>query len=206
MMLLAPLQGQDTLRTYGPRLGIDLARFVYYFSDPAETGVSFSLDLEVHDNFFAVIEGGYSSMSDSLDAAAYRSSGPFGKIGLDYNILPVKDRSLHHSITAGIRYATSRFTHSAENILVPSTYWGDYVISTYENTLSGHWIEITGGVTAELLPNFFMGWSIRYKRLLNPDLDTQIAPLMLPGYGKGSENQSLGFTYSVFYKLPLWKK
>jgi len=206
LMLAEPLRGQDTLRTYGPRFGIDLARFIYYFTDPAETGAAFSADLEVYDNFFAVIEAGYSTLSDSLDQAAYKSSGTYARIGLDYNVLPVTDRSVHHSITVGLRYATSRFTHSAQNIVVPSAFWGDYLISNYEHTLNGHWIEITGGITAELLPNFFMGWSLRYKRLLNPGLDPQIAPLLIPGYGRGSENQALGFTYSVFYKIPLWKK
>ena len=51
-----------------------------------------------------------------------------------------------------------------------------------------------------------MGWSVRYKILLNPDMDPQIAPLLVPGYGNGTRNREFGFTYSISYKIPLIKK
>jgi hypothetical protein len=206
LLLSAGSHAQDTLRTYGPRFGIDLARFIYYFSDPAETGASFSADLEVVDNFYMVAEAGFSALSDSVSNAGYSSSGSFARIGLDYNILPVPDRSVHHSITAGFRYGISRFEHSAHNVVLPSSYWGDYTINNYENQLTGHWFELVGGITAEIFPNFFMGWSVRYRILLNPGLDPQVAPLLIPGYGKGTQERGLGFTYSVYYRIPLWKK
>jgi len=196
---------QDTLRTYGPRFGIDLSRFIYYFSDPAETGASFSADLELVDDFYMVAEAGFSALSDSVSGAGYSSSGTFARIGLDYNILPVTDRSVHHSITAGIRYGISWFGHSAHHVVLPSAYWGDYTINNYENHLTGHWLEVVGGINVEILPNFFLGWSVRYKILLNPGLDPQVAPLLIPGYGRGTEDRGLGFTYSVYYRIPLWK-
>ena len=205
LFLFQSLNGQDTLRTYGPRIGIDLARFAYYFTDPAQVGAEVSLDFEILNNIFPVLEAGYSSLSDSIDDVEYASRGPYARIGLDYNLLPIKDRSVHHSLFIGFRYATSRFTHNAENINIPSDYWGDYLIETYENTLNGHWLELVGGVKAELFSNLFLGWSVRYKILLNADMDPQITPLMIPGYGKGTEDRGFGFTYSIFYKIPLLK-
>ena len=38
LLFIQPLVGQDTIRTYGPRIGIDLARFVYFFADPSQPG------------------------------------------------------------------------------------------------------------------------------------------------------------------------
>jgi hypothetical protein len=61
-------------------------------------------------------------------------------------------------------------------------------------------------VKAELVPNLFLGWSIRYRILINPQMDPQFTPLIIPGYGRGTEERGLGFTYSIFYKFPLYKR
>ncbi len=206
LFLVQTVHGQDTLRTYGPRIGVDLARFVYYFTDPSEIGAEASVDFEVYNNIFPVFELGFSTQSDSLNEVKYESGGAYGRIGLDYNLLPGTDRSIHHSITLGFRYATSIFSHRAENITVPSSYWGDYYIYEYENSLNAHWLELVGGIKAEVLPNFFLGWYIRYKILLNPDMDPQVTPLMIPGYGNGAESRGFGFTYSISYKIPILKR
>ncbi len=52
--------------------------------------------------------------------------GAFARLGLDYNLLKLSDRSQHHTITAGFRYGTSVFKHNAENITVVSDYWGNF--------------------------------------------------------------------------------
>jgi hypothetical protein len=201
-----PGNGQDTLRTFGPRIGIDLSRFAYYFTDPPVKGVEFSLDFEIYKNIFPVLEAGYAATSDQFEAADYSSQGPYARVGMDYNLFPMKDRNVHHAITLGFLYGTSIFTHRAEQITVSSGYWGDWLIDSYENTLHGHWLELVGGVKAELAPNFFLGWSVRYKILLNPGMDPQIAPLLIPGYGQGAEDRQVGFSYSLLYKIPLFKK
>ncbi len=206
LCFLPSVYGQDTLRTYGPRIGLNLAPIVGYFSDPQVLGAEASLDFELFPNVYPVFELGYSSMADSLDEVSYHSGGGYAKLGIDYNFLDLKDRSQHHAITAGFRYGSSIFKHRAENITVESDYWGDYFIDSYENNLNGHWIELVGGITAEIAKNFFIGWTVRYKILLNPDMDPQMIPLLIPGYGDGSLNRVFGFTYSVLYKIPIIKK
>ncbi|MDX2431970.1 MAG: DUF6048 family protein [Bacteroides sp.] len=206
LVLLPSLQGQDTLRTYGPRFGVNLAPLLGLFTDPKIIGADASLDFELFPNLYPVFELGFSSLSDSLEDVSYASGGGFAKLGLDYNLLKSKDRSQHHAITVGFRYGTSIFKHHAENITVVSDYWGNLFIDNYENNLNGHWFELVGGMKAEVAKNFFLGWSVRYKILINPNMDPQIAPLLVPGYGNGTRNRAFGFTYSVFYKIPLIKK
>jgi hypothetical protein len=201
-----PAISQDTLRTYGPRFGIDVARFVYIFADPSELGTEFSMDLEVYENIFPVVELGYNRISQQGDIFDYTSGGPYIRIGADYNLLPITDRSIHHSIFVGFRYGISTFAHSAENINVASEYWGDLFISSYDNTLAGQWLEIVGGIRAEVAKNFFLGWMVRYKVLLNPDMDPLVAPQMVPGYGRGTLNRGFGISYGIFYKIPLLKR
>lgn len=205
-MAALPLAGQDTLRTYGPRLGLDLAPFVYYFSVNPVYGAEVSLDAEIVDNIFPVFELGFSTFSDSLKESLYESGGSYVRAGLDYDLYPVQDRSQHHSITIGFRYGLSRFTHGASKITIPSPYWGDLFISSYENGVLAHWAELTGGIKAEILPNFFLGWSLRYRILINRSLDEQITPLLIPGFGNATEGRAFGFSYSLMYKIPLLKK
>jgi hypothetical protein len=197
---------KDTLRTYGPRLGIDLARFFYLLADPVQTGAEVSADFEVYRNVYPVFELGFNSMSDSQDLFDYSSSGAYGRAGIDYNVLSLKDRSAHHSISFGFRYGMSVFSHQVEDVIIPEEYWGDYQLEAYENNLTGHWIELVGGMKAEVFSNFFLGWSVRYKILLNPEMDPIMVPEMIPGYGSGGEDRVFGITYSVYYKIPLFKK
>jgi len=204
--LFGEVSAQDTLRTYGPRFGIDLARFLYIFADPSQIGAEASVDFEIYKNLFPVFEAGYNSMDDDKELFNYSSNGAYGRVGVDYNVLASKNRSLHHNITFGFRYGMSVFKHRSENIIIPGDYWGDYVPGPYENNLTGHWLEMVMGVKTEVLPNFFLGWSVRYKILLNPDMDPLMTPELIPGYGTGGESGIFGFSYSVFYKIPLIKK
>ena len=197
---------KDTLRTYGPRIGIDLARFLSLIADPPQTGVELNADFEIFRNIYPVFELGYNNLSDSNEAFDYSSSGTYGRAGIDYNVLSLKDRSSHHTITLGFRYGMSLFKQEVDNIQIQNIYWGDFIPEPYENNLTGHWIELVGGMKAEVLSNFFMGWTIRYKILLNDDMDPYMNPQMIPGFGSGGEEQLFGFTYSVAYKIPLFKK
>ena len=200
------VSGQDTLRTFGPRFGIDLARFLYILADPSEIGAEVSADFEIYKNIYPVIELGYSTISENEELFDYTSGGSYGRAGVDYNFLSRKDRSVHHTMTLGFRYGISVFTHSIENVVIPGGYWGDYLPEPYENSLTGHWLEIVGGLKTEIVPNLFLGWSLRYKFLLNPDMDPIMIPALIPGYGTGGENRIFGFSYSIFYKIPLFKK
>ena len=200
------VSGQDTLRTFGPRFGIDLVRFFKILADPAEIGAEVSVDFEIYKNIYPVFELGYNSISDSQELFDYSSAGSYGRVGLDYNFLKPKDRSVHHEITLGFRYGMSIFNHNIDNVMIPGDYWGDYLPGPYENNLTGHWVEMVGGMKAEVLPNFFLGWSVRYKVLLNPEMDPVMIPELIPGFGTGGEERAFGFSYSVFYMIPLIKK
>ena len=91
-------------------------------------------------------------------------------------------------------------------MVIPGGYWGDYLPQSYENSLKGQWVEIVGGMKAEVVPNLFLGWSLRFKFLLNPEMDPVMVPELVPGYGNGFEERVFGFSYSVFYKIPLLKR
>lgn len=206
LILSGQVSAQDTLRTYGPRIGLDLARFVYILADPSEVGAEVSLDAEIFRNVYPVLEAGYNSISEKEEAFDYSVNGSYFRAGLDYNILNTNDRSQHHSLTIGFRYGISPFQHALENIEISGGYWGMFQPGPVEHALTGQWAELVGGMKAEVLPNLFLGWSVRVKFLLNPGMDPLMIPELIPGYGTGGETRILGFTYSMMYKIPLIKK
>ena len=200
------VSNRDTLRTYGPRFGIDLAPLLRLLSDPPQTGAEVYVDFEIYKNVYPVFELGYNSMSESQESFEYVSSGSYGRAGIDYNVLRLKDRSMHHSISLGFRYGISIFTQKFEDVTIQNDYWGDYLPDPSESSLTGQWIELVGGMKAEVLSNFFLGWSIRYKILLNSEIDPLGVPEMIPGFSSGGEDRAFGFTYSIYYKIPLIRK
>ena len=200
------VSAKDTLRTFGPRIGIDLVPFFYYFTEPKIVGAEVSVDFEIYKNLYPVLELGYSSTSASEETFDYESAGNYARAGIDYNILKLKDRSEHHIMTVGFRYGMSLFKHSSENVLIYSDYWGDYISEPHENSLRGHWIELVAGIKVEVVSNLYMGWLLRYKFLLNQDMDPVMIPAHIPGYGNGANTSTFGFSYSIFYMIPLIKK
>ena len=197
---------KDTLRTYGPRFGVDLARIYFLFDKPQQIGAEFSADFELYKNIYPVFELGYNNMTHDRDLFDYRSGGTYGRAGIDYNVLSLKDRSTHHTITLGFRYGMAIFSHRIEDVIIQDAYWGDFVPDIHEVNLTGHWFELVFGMKAEVFSNFFLGWSLRYKILLNPEMDPYMIPDMIPGYGSGGEDRLFGATYSMYYKIPLFKK
>jgi len=178
---------KDTLRTFGPRFGVDLAPFIYYFTEPKIIGAEVSMDFE-------------------METFDYESLGNYARVGVDYNLLKAKDRAWHNTMTVGIRYGMSFFKQNSDNVLISSDYWGDYRPDPYESNLKAHWLELTGGIKVEIVPNLYMGWLLRFKFLLNPDMDPVMIPALIPGYGNGADVRTFGFSYSVFYMIPLIKK
>lgn len=200
------LKGQDTLRTYGPRVGFDLAKVAWLFLDPPQRGLELSLDAEVAENIYPVFELGYNSGNITYESYDYSSQGVYARLGADYNLLPLKDRSTHHSISIGFRYALALFEHEATEILITNDLWGDLPAQSYASSPTAHWGELVLGMKAELFPNLFLGWSLRYKILFNRNLDPVMRPDLLPGFGSAMKDSSFGFTYSIFYKIPILKK
>ncbi|PID91379.1 MAG: hypothetical protein CSA96_08710 [Bacteroidetes bacterium] len=204
--LIRAQEAGDTLRSYGPRFGIDIGRLAYVIGYPPQLGSAVFLDFEVSKNIYPVLELGYSSSHVDSTSWDYNSSGFFALAGIDYNLLHNAGRSEHHTITAGLRYGFSNFSQDISNIIVHDGIWGDYSAPDHRAELHAHWIEILAGMRAEVAPNFFLGWHLRYRFLLNPEMDPLVSPLHIPGYGKGSAVKSFGLSYSLAYKIPLFKR
>ena len=57
-----PCTRRSTLRTYGPRIGFNLAPLIGYFTDPQVIGADASLDFEIYRNIYPVFELGFGTL------------------------------------------------------------------------------------------------------------------------------------------------
>jgi hypothetical protein len=142
----------------------------------------------------------------------YKSHGYYFRAGVDYNFLKNLNIEQYEMVFGGARLCYASVDHSAWGVEVTSDYWGkEQIIDVNDNTVQTFWLEIAGGVKAELFKNVFIGWSVRGRIRLyqtdNPVKEEQVFkqmdPVYAPGYGKGIKRAGVGFNYSVFYRLPL---
>lgn len=205
LVLAGSLQAQD-LRIRGLRIGYDVADLAYFFLDDHRSELEFSLDTELKKNIYAAAEFGTGNFSLTGETYDYASNGWFMRLGADRNFLKLRT-SQYEMVFAGIRYGYSNMTHSAGNISISDPVWGDYTGGAIPpHTLNAHWIEIDGGIRGEIFKNFFIGWTMRYQRMIATSALETMDPVVIPGFGVYSGAKTrIGFTYSVSYRIPLYK-
>ncbi len=72
--------------------------------------------------------------------------------------------------------------------------------------LTASWIEVVGGVKAELFDNLFLGFSTRLNYLVSNKKPENFDNLFIPGFNRTYEGKfGVGFNYSLSYFIPLYK-
>ncbi len=192
-------------RYEGPRVGIDLSRFLMSgFQHASRTGWEVQADIPWKGNFFPTVEFGTQQFDDKKDNFRYQNNGFYGRAGIDLNILKFESLSDGDLLFVGARYGYSRFKHWASDVVIPN-YWGDYYGSIPERNMNAHWAEIVFGMKGELAHNFFIGWSLRAKILFSKSKDPVMSPYIIPGMGKTTGDIPFDFSFGVYYRFPLRK-
>jgi len=210
LLLLNPLIGfgqkkNEVWRYEGPRIGIDMSRFLMpSIHKEIQSGFEIQADYPYKGNFFPTVEAGYQSVNDLKDSFHYTNKGPYARIGVDLNIKQFESLSDNDLVFVGVRYGFSRF---AQETLAAdfSNYWGTIQTSFPKKYLNAHWGELVFGLKGELLPNFFLGWSVRAKFLLSTTKDLHVTPYVIPGLGYTSSEVPFDFSITVSYRIPLIK-
>lgn len=198
------LQGQgnitDTLRYGGVRVGVDLLPFAGHFMDPPMRGYELFLDAEFSDGWYLVAEGGRLRYKKEEPGYAYSMKGSYLKLGIDHNILKRKPDE-NESLFWGLRLAAVDMTHEAEAITIRDGYWGDLHTALPPDRVRPFWFEVTAGIKAEILKNFFIGWNVRgHFLLIYPKGVMQ--PYIVPGYGNAEKSFPISFNYVLSYRFP----
>jgi len=107
----------------------------------------------------------------------------------------------------GLRYGFTTFYHKADNIQISDDLWGNFTGGKIEPSwLAANWAELAAGMQSRLFNNFYLGWSVKMRIKLGGGNDPFMNPYTIPGYGKPWNNTWLGINYSLYYKIPIYKK
>ncbi|MEI6275005.1 MAG: DUF6048 family protein [Prolixibacteraceae bacterium] len=208
LLLISPIAGfgqkkKEVWRYEGPRFGIDVSRFLMpYIQKTTRSGIEIQADIPYNGNWFPTIEAGYLDVNDDNDKYHYTNKGPYGRIGIDLNIVKFESLSDNDLVIVGVRYGFSHFTQ--ETLMAKSSnYWGTTSSSFPQNPMNAHWGELLFGMKGELLPNIFFGWSVRAKFLFAMTKDPHVTPFVVPGLGYINSEVPVDFSLTVAYRIPL---
>lgn len=194
---------QDTLSFYqGASLGVD----IFGIANKALGGDFISsevmLEFDLKHRFFPIIELGYGKINTTDDDVNihYKTSGPYARLGLNYNLQYKKQRPGY--LYLGLRYGVSSFSFDVEGPNMVDPIWKTEVPFSYKDLKTTvHWAEIVIGLRAKVFSNFHMGWALRYKMRLNQTAHENAQAHYIPGFGINNATR-LGITYNLVYKLP----
>ncbi len=169
-------------------------------------GYSFqgTIQLNLNRKYYPTIEGGIGSANKTAtNGIQFKSTGVFGKLGLDIPIFTPKLNSSQKNnvFLAGVRLGVSRLNYSLYNLILTDEYWGGSETVHLEGIgANKFWFEINAGIRVEVFKNIYMGWTVKNKRLLNKAKPGEIAPWYIPGYGIGNDS-GWGFNYTLGYRI-----
>lgn len=156
-----------------------------------------SVRVNLKDRYFPVVELGYGTAdhTDDVTDITYKTSAPYAKIGVDFNLL--KNKHDIYKLFAGVRYAFTSFKYDLSHPGMTDPVWGD--IAPYKANgvkCSYQWFEAVIGVDAKIWGPIHLGWSLRYRSRLSFDDGDLGNSWYVPGFGKtGSSN--IGGTFNV---------
>jgi hypothetical protein len=189
----------------GFTIGFNLVDPIVHALNTSLEVYEFSVNAGTYKNFSLTGEFGFlNNRIDSTDQYFYIAKGTFIRFGADYNIYKKNNKDENNMIYVGLRYGFSKLNHEANDILIKDSFWGNKWTNFPSQPYTTQFVELTGGLKVELVWNIYMGWSVSY-RLATSKIGN-ISPFQIPGFGKGSNSDSWGFNYSIYYFIPFTKK
>ena len=205
LLLSASVYAESPLR--GFYLSADAFGYIYpLFVKDKYYSTEVSLTANLKNRFFPVVEAGvgYTDMVSQLYEVGYNTRAPYYRVGMDYNMQYKNNKPGY--IYLGIRVGYTAFEYNVDAPSLVDPVWGDEIpMRLTDMPCRAVWGEAVGGVRAEIVKNFCMGWSLRYKYLFHRGPVANGGPWYIPGFGTGKKT-ALGATYTLSYYFNLSKK
>lgn len=191
----------DTLPLFrGVAVSADLfGPAMHLFGDYGQ--VEGAVRVNLRDRYFPIVEVGYGSC-DYVDGATevkYKTSAPYGRIGMDYNLL----RNKHdlYRLYLGARYAYTNYKYDLGHPGVTDPVWHEQAhFEAHDMKCHYHWLELAAGVDATIWGPFHLGWSVRYRNRLSKNEGPLGKSWYVPGYGKTAKS-NFGMTFNVILEI-----
>jgi hypothetical protein len=213
--LLGNAQTKDTAKVlyperYGLRLGVDLHKIARAFYEKDYRGLEVVGDYRLTKKFYIAGEIGNEDKTIDDDRLNFTTKGTYFKVGFDYNSFE-NWLDMENMIYVGMRYGVSSFSHTLNTYKIydPTNYYGETIITSgakFDN-LNASWVEVIGGIKAELFNNLYLGFSVRLNYLVSNKKPADFDNLFIPGYNRTYDGKfGAGFNYTLSYFIPIYKK
>jgi hypothetical protein len=195
---------------YGLRVGVDLHRLSKSFYEKDYKGLEIVGDYRLTRRFYLAGELGNEEKTVDDDRLNFTTKGTYFKAGFDYNTFE-NWLDMENMIYVGVRYGISSFSHTVNTYKIydPTNYYGENTVisGAKYNGLTANWIEIIGGVKAELFSNLYLGFSLRLNYLVSNKKPDGFDNLYIPGFNRTYEGKfGAGVNYTLSYFIPIYKK
>ena len=149
-----------------------------------------ALRVNLHDEWFPIVElgvGRANHENDEVTGITYKTTAPYFRIGMDWNIL--KKKHGPNRLYAGFRYAFTSYKVDIVREALPDPVWlYESGFGVKDMGCSMHWAEVVFGIDAKVFGPLHLGWNVRYKRRLvhnDGDLSTT---WYVPGFGTNDKD------------------
>ena len=195
---------------YGLRIGGDLYRPARSLFEEGFTGFEVVGDYRLTHKMFAAAELGTTEYTVDDAQLNFTTKGSYLKVGFDYNVYE-NWLDMQNMIYVGMRYGFSTFSQNLNSYTIYDTtdYFEDVTLYPDKNYsgLTAHWVEVVGGVKAEVAKNLFVGFSVRLNILLAETKPDNFDNLYIPGFNRTYDGSfGAGMNYTVSYLIPFYKK
>ncbi len=192
---------------FGLYFSADVFGYIYpIFVKDAFYSTEVSATMDINNRFFPTVEVGvgHTDIVSQLYEIGYSTRAPYYRVGMDYNVQYKSGKPGY--IYLGLRAGYTSFRYSVDAPPLVDPIWGDEASVQFTNMpCRAVWAEAVGGVRTEIVKNFYMGWSLRYKYPIYMAPIANGGPWYIPGFGAG-KGGVLGATYTVGYYFNLTKK
>lgn len=167
-------------------------------SDHGEIGGALRINL--HDQWFPIFEMGIGTANhenDEVTAITYKTTAPYFRIGMDWNLL--KRKHQNNRMFAGFRYAFTNYSVDIIRENLPDPVWQTKTGFGVDGlSCKLHWIEIVFGIDAKIFGPFHLGWDVRYRRRIFHREGTLGNTWYVPGFGmNGQDNIAADFNVII---------
>ncbi len=195
---------------YGLRVGADLYRPARSLYEDGFKGFEIVADYRLTKKIYFAGELGNADYTLADEQVNFTTKGSYFKVGFDYNAYE-NWLDMENMIYVGMRYGFSTFSQNLNSYTIYDTsdYFDDVVVYPDQKFggLSAHWVEVVGGLKAEVIDNLFLGFNVRLNILVTETKPDNFANLYIPGFNRTYEgNFGAGFSYTVSYFIPFYKK
>jgi hypothetical protein len=189
-------------RPTGVRIGTDAISIARNFYDKSFSGWEVNADIDFYRYYLALDVGSW-SRNYLPDGGTYDNKGTYWRLGADVNFL-LKDPD-RNMLFFGLRYGHANFS---ENLTVVTTdpIWGEFNRTYANDGVTARWFEMVTGLRVKIWKPIWIGYTARFKFGLKTNETGDLIPSDVPGYGSTDKDNTWGFNYQIFFKIPVRKQ